>query len=110
MNSSPSRNGEQKFEWTRERIEALREEMTGDFYIAPWTQEAADALVKLALAGLSVSETGAIKAIEEHNAECVRLCDDRKRCGYEKYRPYMSCSDCPKDWIIDMPAERLKHE
>jgi hypothetical protein len=41
------------------------------------------------------------KKIAEHNAECIRLCDGRKRCGYEKYRDYMSCSDCPKDWIIE---------
>jgi hypothetical protein len=49
------------------------------------------------------------KAIEDHNAECIRLCDNRKRCGYEKYRPYMSCSDCPKDWIIDL-SNAAQHE
>ena len=41
------------------------------------------------------------KAIADHNAECVRLCDDRKRCGWDGYRSYMKCPECPKDWIIE---------
>jgi hypothetical protein len=36
-----------------------------------------------------------------HNEECVRLCDNRKRCGWDGYRDYMKCPDCPKDWIIE---------
>jgi len=51
---------------------------------------------------LAERDSEAAKAIEEHNAECERLCDNRKRCGYEGYRSYMSCPNCPKDWKIEL--------
>jgi hypothetical protein len=38
--------------------------------------------------------------IEKHNAECERLCDNRKSCGYDGYAAHMSCTHCPKDWMI----------
>ena len=37
--------------------------------------------------------------IIDHNTECDRLCDNKKRCGYEKYK--RDCGDCPKDYTIE---------
>jgi hypothetical protein len=55
------------------------------------------------IASFAPPEAAAIKAIEEHNAQCVSLCDNRKRCGWSGYREYMKCPECPTDWIIEWP-------
>jgi len=43
--------------------------------------------------------------IAEHNSGCVMACEARGDC-----RPYTSrgrkCPDCPKDWMIELPADQ----
>ena len=36
--------------------------------------------------------------IKAHNDECVELCDEKKRCGFEAYKT--DCGNCTKDWMI----------
>lgn len=38
------------------------------------------------------------KKIEEHNAECVRLCKDRNCVRYLSRD--QNCPECPLDWMI----------
>ena len=40
------------------------------------------------------------KKITEHNDECVRSCNDKKRCGFVGYKS--DCGNCTKDWMIDI--------
>lgn len=78
----------------RSRVESGGDNTAELNYVANWRRE---------LAALEWAMAAAV-AVDAHNAECVRLCDDRKRCGYESYRSYMSCSNCPKDWMLDYPS------
>jgi len=43
------------------------------------------------------------KKIADHNIECIRSCNDKRNCGYERHTDASSdCGNCTKDWMIDI--------
>lgn len=43
-------------------------------------------------------------AIETHNTECRKLCNDKQDCGYAPY-PNRRCPHCPVDWVIELAEQ-----